>query len=172
MDALECAQSFSGAAAYLDPPYNQHSYRANYHVWETLMAWDDPEVYGVVCKRMDCKSKKSDFNSKRRIEAAFREVIDALDVPRLVVSFNNEGFLAQTHIEQILGQRGHVATVAIDHKRYVGAQIGIYNQEGHAVGEVSHLRNQELIFIVDTNAKHARASALRITKAVGGEISG
>ena len=26
--------------AYLDPPYNQHRYFTNYHVWETLVRWD------------------------------------------------------------------------------------------------------------------------------------
>ena len=30
--------------AYLDPPYNQHSYLSNYHVWESLVLWDAPEV--------------------------------------------------------------------------------------------------------------------------------
>ena len=28
--------------AYLDPPYNQHRYDSNYHVWETIVAWDAP----------------------------------------------------------------------------------------------------------------------------------
>ena len=36
--------------AYLDPPYNRHRYTANYHVWETLVAWDAPEHYGVACR--------------------------------------------------------------------------------------------------------------------------
>ena len=40
--------------AYLDPPYNQHRYFTNYHVWETLVAWDAPEAYGVARKRVDC----------------------------------------------------------------------------------------------------------------------
>ena len=39
--------------AYLDPPYNQHRYFTNYHVWETLVAWDAPEHYGIACKRID-----------------------------------------------------------------------------------------------------------------------
>ena len=37
--------------AYLDPPYNQHRYFTNYHVWETLVRWDAPEHYGIACKR-------------------------------------------------------------------------------------------------------------------------
>ena len=28
---------------YLDPPYNQHRYATNYHVWETLVRWDAPD---------------------------------------------------------------------------------------------------------------------------------
>ncbi len=165
MDALECARSFQGQAAYLDPPYNQHNYRANYHVWETLIQWDNPEVYGLVQKRMDCKEIKSDFNSKRRIEAAFTDVVEALNVARLVVSFSNEGFLTQDQIESVLRSRGHVTTVAVDHKRYVGAQIGIYNLEGQAVGEVSHLRNKELIYIVDPDPEQAEAAARRVIEA-------
>jgi len=41
--------------AYLDPPYNQHRYFTNYHVWETLVAWDAPAHYGVACKRVDAR---------------------------------------------------------------------------------------------------------------------
>ena len=53
--------------AYLDPPYNQHRYFTNYHVWETIVAWDHPEHYGVACKRVDARDDdtKSVFNRKR-----------------------------------------------------------------------------------------------------------
>ena len=37
------------------PPYNQHRYFTNYHVWETLVAWDAPEPYGVARKRLDAR---------------------------------------------------------------------------------------------------------------------
>ena len=54
--------------AYLDPPYNQHRYFTNYHVWETLVRWDAPEHYGVACKRVDAATTatKSVFNRRRR----------------------------------------------------------------------------------------------------------
>ena len=35
-----------------------------------------------------------------------------------------------------------------DYKRYVGAQIGIHNPHGEKVGEVSHLRNREFLFVL------------------------
>ena len=44
LEALEAARSLEADVAYIDPPYNQHSYLGNYHVWETLELWDKPEV--------------------------------------------------------------------------------------------------------------------------------
>src|SRR5690606_25782946 len=33
-DARDAAETVEADLVYLDPPYNQHSYLANYHVWE------------------------------------------------------------------------------------------------------------------------------------------
>jgi adenine-specific DNA-methyltransferase len=148
MDALEAAQSLSADVAYLDPPYNQHSYLGNYHIWESLVLWDKPEVYGVACKRIDVKERKSPFNSKRRAVDALRAVVDAIDARHLVVSFNNEGYIPRPEMEAMLATRGEVLVIEKDFKRYVGAQIGIYNPSGAKVGAVSHLRNKEFLYVV------------------------
>ena len=56
--------------AYLDPPYNQHRYEANYHIWETLVAWDAPSHYGVACKRTEIRDgPRSAFNSRRTMSS-------------------------------------------------------------------------------------------------------
>lgn len=146
-------------AAYLDPPYNQHSYLANYHIWETLCRWDSPPTYGVACKRVDVKSRKSRFNSRPAIREALRTVLDRLRCPWIVVSFNNEGYLTREEIVDLLSARGHVATAAVDHRRYVGAQIGIHNPRGEKVGSVSHLHNRELLFVCGPDAQAAEAAA-------------
>lgn len=134
--------------AYLDPPYNQHSYFSNYHVWETLVRWDAPGHYGVAVKREDCRTTKSDYNSKRGAWQALAELIEALPTPWLIVSFSDEGFHDPSDLTALLGERGYVHTLVADHKRYVGAQIGIHNPQGERVGEVSHLRNREHLFVV------------------------
>ena len=50
--------------------------------------------------------------------------------------------------KKLLAERGYVNTLEVDFKRYVGAQIGIYNPDGEKVGRVSHLRNKEVLFVV------------------------
>ncbi len=139
---------------YLDPPYNQHRYLGNYHVWESLVRWDKPEVYGIAKKRIDCREYKSDFNSRKGIRDAFAALVKNMDARYVLVSFNNEGYLSQEELIELLSVRGEVAAMDVDYKRYVGAQIGIYNPQGDKVGKVSHLRNRELLFL---SGEHANA---------------
>jgi adenine-specific DNA-methyltransferase len=159
LDAAEAAGRVRAGAAYLDPPYNQHSYRGNYHVWETLVRWDKPAVYGVACKRTDCREYTSEFNSRPRSAAALARLVARLQAPRLVVSFSDEGHVTRAELETLLGEKGHVAVVEVDARRYVGAQIGIYDPQGRKVGRVSHLRNREYLYVVAPHAGEAQRAA-------------
>jgi adenine-specific DNA-methyltransferase len=149
-DAIAFAESGQARAdlVYLDPPYNQHAYLGNYHVWESLVTWDKPEVYGIACKRIDCKERKSPFNSKRKIHEAMARVIAHLDANYLLVSFNNEGFISREEMVSLLETRGPVEVVERPFERYVGAKIGIYNPKGEKVGKVTHTKNKEYLFRV------------------------
>jgi adenine-specific DNA-methyltransferase len=148
LDAIEFARSFAGDVAYLDPPYNQHSFLRNYHIWETLVRWDAPEVYGVACKRADCKERVSDYNSKRRIRSAVSRLLHAIEARYVLVSFNNEGYIGRDEMVSLLREHGEVSTRAIEYDRYVGARIGIYNPKGEKVGKIGHLKNVEYLFTV------------------------
>ncbi|MBK6923153.1 MAG: DNA adenine methylase [Deltaproteobacteria bacterium] len=162
MDALEFVDAVASCevdVAYLDPPYNQHKYLGNYHIWETLILWDKPAVYGRACKRVDCRERTSVFNSKPQFTAAFAELVRRVKARWLVVSFSDEGYLDRTTAEAILGQRGQVRVVEHDYKRYVGAQIGIYNPSGEKVGAVSHLRNTEYVYVVGESELTERSRA-------------
>jgi adenine-specific DNA-methyltransferase len=148
LDALDAAASLEGDVAYLDPPYNQHSYLGNYHVWETLVRWDRPAVYGTARKRTDCRERRSAFNSRRRFRETYRELIDAVRAPVIVASFSDEGFLPRAELEAVLATRGRVQVIATGYKRYVGAQIGIYDPQGRKVGRPGRLHNTEFLFVV------------------------
>jgi adenine-specific DNA-methyltransferase len=173
--------------AYLDPPYNQHRYFTNYHVWETLVAWDTPEAYGVARKRVDARdpSTRSAFNSKKTMPAALASVVQSVDCDLLVLSYNDESWLRLDELEAMCAVRSpapsrddarapsatagrrEVATLAFDSTRYVGAQIGIFNPSGRKVGRVSHLSNQELLVIAGEAALVGR-----VVEAVGSMAAG
>jgi adenine-specific DNA-methyltransferase len=148
LDACEAALLCDADVVYLDPPYNQHKYLGNYHVWESLMRWDQPAVFGIAQKRIDCKERRSDFNSTKRASAALQRVIARARAKHLVVSFSDEGHVRPREIVAMLRERGFVWQLACDHQRYIGARIGIYSPRGEKVGTVSHLRNREFLFVV------------------------
>lgn len=136
--------------AYLDPPYNQHRYLANYHVWETLIRWDDPEHYGVACKRIDLRtpSGRSDFNSRRRVDAALSQTIVGVKARTVAVSFNAEGFVPIERVIELASLRGDpVEVLAFDTPRHVGSIIGVYNPEGKKVGKAGHRRTTEYVVL-------------------------
>ncbi|MEN0071597.1 MAG: DNA adenine methylase [Propionicimonas sp.] len=136
--------------AYLDPPYNQHRYFTNYHVWETLVRWDAPAHYGIACKRVDARddATRSDFNSRLRMPEALADVIGTVRADVVVVSFSNEGFLPIDALEEMLGARGHpVEVLAYDTRRYIGSMIGIYSPNGQKVGTQGHDRNTEYLLV-------------------------
>jgi adenine-specific DNA-methyltransferase len=151
-DAEAVAATLDCDLAYLDPPYNQHSYLRNYHVWETLVRWDQPEVYGIANKRTDCRTRLSAFNSRPGIGPALARTIAALRCPTLVVSFSDEGYLGRAALEAMLAGRGHLQVIEIPYGRYVGAKIGIHNPKGEKVGTVGKLTNTEFLFIASERA--------------------
>jgi len=148
LDAEQAARKLHGDLVYLDPPYNQHSYLSNYHIWETLVRWDKPEVYGKACKRVDCRERKSIFNSRKNAADAMRRLLAEIRAPALLISFSDEGYLSRGDLESMLRARGGELFVReTGYRRYVGAQIGIHNLRGEKVGQVSHLQNTEFLFL-------------------------
>jgi adenine-specific DNA-methyltransferase len=160
-DAVSSVGAFD--IAYLDPPYNQHRYFTNYHVWETLVAWDEPPHYGVACKRADARGveSRSAFDSRRTMGAALAQCIEQVDARLVVLSGSDEGWLSVERLGELASVRGEVAVLAFDSKRYVGAQIGVHNPAGERVGTVSHLRNTELLLVAGEAADVRRAVSPR-----------
>ena len=163
-DALELAPELDPAdLVYLDPPYNQHRYFTNYHVWETLVRWDAPDHYGVACKRTDSRdpATRSAFNSRTSMPTALQRLISTIRGTLVVVSYNDESWVTPQQLMGWLRDAGHqeVKLIAYDSKRYVGAQIGIHNPSGQRVGRISHLRNTEYLFVAGPSDQVAAAVA-------------
>lgn len=149
-DAIELIGSLgSFDLAYLDPPYNQHRYKSNYHVWETIAIGDEPDHFGKVCKRDDLRdaSTRSAFDSRRTMPDALARCIIGVDAATVVVSMNDESWVSLDDVVAMCSQRGSVEVIGFPTRRYVGATIGIHNPTGERVGTVGRLHNLEYLIV-------------------------
>jgi len=160
--------------AYLDPPYNQHRYDANYHVWETIVAWDAPPSYGVARKRQELRdpTRRSAFNGRRTMPAALAQVVASVEAEVVILSYNNESWLSFDEMHEMSSIRGHVEVLAFDSARYVGARIGIHDPAGRKVGNVSHLRNTEYLVVAGDRTRVREMVAAVVDAGLGTLVNG
>ena len=86
LKALE--QDYAGKVKciYIDPPYNSRQYSRFYHIYENLVQWKKPELFGIALKpKPENLSKYCTVKAKE----SFRDLVEKLDVKYLVVSYNN-----------------------------------------------------------------------------------
>jgi adenine-specific DNA-methyltransferase len=85
-DANELVKKITGDVAYIDPPYNSRQYSRFYHVYENLVQWKKPELYGVALKpELENMSKYCTVKAKE----TFKDLVENLQVKYLAVSYNN-----------------------------------------------------------------------------------
>ena len=85
-DANELVKRLRGDIAYIDPPYNSRQYSRFYHVYENLIQWKKPKLYGVALK-----PKPENMSQYCTVKAknAFKDLVENLNVNYLAVSYNN-----------------------------------------------------------------------------------
>jgi len=85
-DANELARNIKGDIAYIDPPYNSRQYSRFYHIYENLVQWKKPKLYGVALKpEPENMSKYCTVQAKD----TFKDLVENLNVKYLAVSYNN-----------------------------------------------------------------------------------
>ncbi|MDD2386338.1 MAG: DNA adenine methylase [Bacteroidales bacterium] len=85
-DSNKLVRKLKGDVAYIDPPYNSRQYSRFYHIYENLVQWEKPKLYGVALKpEPDNMSKYCTVQAKN----AFKDLVENLDVKYLAVSYNN-----------------------------------------------------------------------------------
>jgi site-specific DNA-methyltransferase (adenine-specific) len=102
---------------YLDPPYNERQYGNYYHLLETIVRNDKPEVKGVTGVR-DCSDIKSDFCVAKLVEPALEEIIRKSKSAFVIMSYNNEGLMTKDRIMAIMGKFGDISCEEIPYERY------------------------------------------------------
>lgn len=110
-------KKIEGDILYLDPPYNERQYSANYHLLETISKYDSPIINGKTGLR-DYKEQKSLFCSKKTVEKVFEELIKEAKFKYIFLSYNNEGLMSLNTIKKIMEKYGEYKLYTKDYKRF------------------------------------------------------
>jgi adenine-specific DNA-methyltransferase len=86
---------------YIDPPYNERQYGANYHIYETVARYDSPVVHGVTGLRDWVSESKSKFCTKRDCLAFTTDVVCRANAGLILLSYNSDGLLSVDEILSI-----------------------------------------------------------------------
>ena len=111
LDSQECD------IMYIDPPYNERQYGNYYHLLETIIRNDNPEVKGVTGVR-DCSDVKSEFCNQRLIESALDTLLKSSKAKYIIMSYNNEGLISKEKIVDLMNKYGEVIVEDIPYERY------------------------------------------------------
>lgn len=109
IDRIECD------VLYLDPPYNHRQYGANYHVLETLAAYDQPELKGVTGMREYARSL---YCRQESAAETLANLVGKARTRHILMSYNDEGVLSLDEVRRILGSRGRVTRFTEKYGRF------------------------------------------------------
>ncbi|GIJ95869.1 hypothetical protein CAPN001_04380 [Capnocytophaga stomatis] len=85
-DANQLARKIKGDIAYIDPPYNSRQYSRFYHLYENLVQWKKPKLFGIALKPEP--ENMSEYCTSRA-KNTFKDLVENLNVKYLAVSYNN-----------------------------------------------------------------------------------
>lgn len=145
-NANTLAKKISADIAYIDPPYNSRQYSRFYHVYENLIKWDKPPLFGVALKP---QSENMSVYCTVNAGKALNDLVQNLKVKYLAVSYNNT-YKSKSHssenkikletIEAILKLRGKTEVFECPHR--------FFN-----TGKTEFADHKEFLFITKVNGK-------------------
>lgn len=145
-DANNLVKKIKADVVYIDPPYNSRQYSRFYHIYENLVNWKKPKLYGVAMKptptnmSVYCTVKAKD---------SFNDLIKNIKAKYIVVSYNNtygskssssENKIKLEEIMEILNAKGITKTFENSHK--------FFN-----TGKTDFNNHKEIIFLTKINGK-------------------
>ncbi|WP_028121314.1 DNA adenine methylase [Epilithonimonas tenax] len=114
-DSNSLIQKIEGDILYLDPPYNARQYGANYHLLNTIAKYDHFSPKGKTGLRDYQKSK---YCSKVEVAKSFEDLIKNAKFQHILLSYNNEGLMAESEIRNILSKFGKYDIFTTEYQRF------------------------------------------------------
>lgn len=142
-DSNELVSEVAANVAYVDPPYNSRQYSRFYHVLETLVKWDQPELFGIAQK--PAPENISEYSKVGAVDA-MSDLVKNINAEVILISYNNtfepkssssKNKISLEDLSEICAMKGKVRIEEIEHRHF---NAGKTNFTGH----------RELLFVIES----------------------
>ncbi len=109
---------------YLDPPYTHNSYSVQYHILETIIRNDNPELNGITGARK-YSNIFNRWSKKYEVEVAFEKVISKTKATHIIMSYSSDGLMSKEYIINVLKRYCHadsIEAIDIPYKQYLNSR--------------------------------------------------
>jgi adenine-specific DNA-methyltransferase len=140
-NANELIKEISGDILYLDSPYNQRQYSANYHILNTITEYDDFIPKGKTGLR-ECN--RSDYCKKQSVYESFEELIHHAQFQYIFLSYNNEGLMNEDDVKNIMSKYGRYKLITKEYQRFKADKTENRNHTADKTFEYLHVLEKRL----------------------------
>ena len=135
-DANELIKKIEGDILYLDPPYNQRQYGANYHLLNTIALYDEFIPKGKTGLR---EYSRSAYCKKSEVAKSFEELIKNANFKYLFLSYNNEGLMSENEVKKIMQKYGKYELETKEYQRFKADKTENRNHKADKTYEYLHI---------------------------------
>ena len=102
---------------YMDPPYNNRQYSANYSPLNYIAHYDETIELTGKTGLIDGYNR-SDFSKKSEVANAFQTLINEVKCKYMVLSYNNEGIMEYDKLKKLMEKRGALKIYKFLYKKF------------------------------------------------------
>ena len=125
-----------GDILYLDPPYNQREYGANYHLLNTIALYKPFTPKG---KTGLPHYNRSTYCKKREVLKSFEELVKNARFSYIFLSYNNEGLMRREDVEQVMKKYGTYELASTSYQRFKADKTQNRNHKASSTQEYLHI---------------------------------
>ena len=116
-DANKLVRMIQSDIVYIDTPYNNRQYAANYHLMENIARNDKPDLAGKT-KIFDWSSLRSDYAMKKNALKAMEDLLQNINATHVILSYNDDGIISIDELIELMRKNSIDGKVDIEYINY------------------------------------------------------
>lgn len=151
---------------YLDPPYTKNKYTVQYHILETLIKNDEPEIKGITGAR-DMSFASDAWSKKYFVEVEFEKIIRKTKARHIIFSYSSDGILSVDFIQNVLKRYCKTESIElqkIPYKKYRNTKTFSTNEHFEYIFYAEKKPQNEVVYCCPLNYMGGKSNVIDFIK--------